>query len=258
MGIRHRRLFVAFVSAAVVTAASGAAAMATDTDLLLDDFARFDRAYVPALALTKMGTQQASQKALGHLKQEWRKFSASHRGSMPDDRLWQTDFNRVCEAIADAERHLKGNQQLDAHESLEAIREIFLESRRRNELIYYLDYLTEFHTTMEEIVLAVKVEKPGDLGSNSIARIRSLTQTAVQQWEQVKSAPFPRERFEFGEEKLAQRQQLLKAETEALRQLTEAIHGNDKARIVDAGRAIKPIFAKSFMLFGDFPQQVKR
>ena len=216
MGNLHHWMFVAFVSATVVTDGVGPTAMAADTNRLLDDFARFDRAYVPALALTKMGTHEASQKALERLNREWRKFSTAHRRAMPSDKLWRVDFDRVGDAIADAEKQLKDGEKLDAHESLEAVREIFLESRRRNGLTYYLDYLTEFHTTMEEIVLAVKVDNPRDLEPDSIAKIHKLTRTASQQWEHVKSAPFHQKRFVFGDEKSAQRKQFLQAETEVL------------------------------------------
>jgi hypothetical protein len=220
---------------------------------LLDSFAELDRAYVPALALTKMGTAEASDKALGKLKRQWRAFNAKYANAVPNDAGWKKDFASVGEAISEAAEHLANGQQLEAHESLEAIREILLEARRRNDMDYYLDRLTEFHTTMEEIVLAVKVEQPSDLTPDEINKIRQLAGKAVEQWDDVKSTPFPSQRFGFHEEKLAKRKQLLQAETMALEKLERALAANDKAEIVATGMAIKPIFAQSFMLFGTFP-----
>lgn len=227
---------------------------ADNAQALLDDFANFDRAYVPALALTKMGTPEASRKAMAKLKERWREFYAKCHKAMPKDSQWQKDFDQVSRAISEAAKHLAEGEQLEAHESLEAIRELLLESRRRNGLDYYLDHLTEFHATMEEIVLAVKVEKPSDLQEDTIKSIRGLTRKAIEQWERVKSATFQRQRFGFSDQKMTQREQLLKAETQALKQLADALDEDDKARIISTGTAIKPIFAKSFMLFGDFPK----
>jgi hypothetical protein len=220
---------------------------------LLDSFAKLDRAYVPALALTKMGTAEASNKALGKLKQQWRVFNAKYADAVPNDDGWKKDFASVGTAISEAADHLANGRQLDAHESLEAIREILLETRRRNGMDYYLDRLTEFHTTMEEIVLAVKVEQPMDLTQDKIEKIRQLTGKAVAQWDEVKSSPFQPQRFGFNEEKMAKRKQLLQAETAALEKLEQALAAKDKAQIVATGMAIKPLFAQSFMLFGTFP-----
>jgi hypothetical protein len=221
---------------------------------LLDSFAKLDQAYVPALALTKMGTPEASKKALGNLERRWQGFRQQYVHAFPDDAQWKTDFESVGKAIGEATEHLAAGRQLDAHESLEAIREILLEARRRNGMDYYLDRLTEFHTTMEEIVLAVKVERPADLSEDKIAEIRKLADRAVKQWDQVKSAPFHVQRFGFNDQKLAKRKQLLQAETNALDKLQQALAAEDRAQIIATGTAIKPIFAQSFMLFGTFPE----
>jgi hypothetical protein len=247
-------LFVVIAALAVLTPIS--VSWAADANDLLEDFAKLDRAYVPALALTRMGTLEASQKALGRLKREWQHFQSRHAGAMPQDAQWQSDFRRVGVAIKDADEDLHDGRQMDAHESLEAIREVLLAARRRNNLDYYLDHLTEFHATMEEIVLAVKDKKPADLRADTIENMQGLTETAIQQWEQVKAAPFSPKRFGFDETKRVQRQHLLEAETHALKELELAVKSGDKKQIIRSGKAIKPIFAKSFMLFGDFPQPI--
>jgi hypothetical protein len=252
----HSRLLYSssrFFLAAALVMTSASRAWAVDAEALQDDFARFDRAYVPALALTKMGTPEASRNAMGRLKIAWREFLAENGQAMPDDGQWRADLAQVGRAIKSAEEHLVEGQQLEAHEALEAIREILLETRRRNGIAYYMDYLTDFHTTMEEIVLPLTEATPGELTPAGIAELRSLTQTAIQQWEKVKSAPIQWSRFGFDEKKAAQRQQLLKAETKALAELKSALGGTDQARIIATGKAIKPFFAKSFMLFGSFP-----
>jgi hypothetical protein len=109
---------------------------------------------------------------------------------------------------------------------------------------------------MEEIVLAVQGKKPSELSPDAIAEIRRLTQTAVHQWDEVKSGSFDQDRFGFDEKKAAQRRKLLTAQTLALGELTKALANTDKAQIIATGQAIKPIFAKNFMLFGDFPKPV--
>jgi hypothetical protein len=218
-----------------------------------DDFAKLDRSYVPALALTKMGTRSASEKALQRLDRDWQAFRERFDSAMPDDNQWPSDCQRISQAIATAKEQLDTGHQLEAHEALEAIREILMESRVRSGLDYYLDHMTRFHDTMEEIVLTVKDKKPDELSQKAVARLPDLARKATQEWNVVKSASFDAERFGFSKQKLAQRQQLLKAETLALQELEQAIATGDLVQIIKKGQAIKPPFAKSFMLFGDIP-----
>lgn len=228
-----------------------------------DDFARLDRSYIPALALTKMGTPEASAKTLQRLQGDWKQFAAKFRTAIPTDRQWMADCDRITEAINQAQERLDAGQQLEAHESLEAIREILMEARVRSKIEYYLDHMTRFHATMEEIVLTVKDKQPAELTPETIAQLQKLTKRATREWNQVKAAPFDSERFGFSKPKLSQRQELLQAETRALSELEKAVAANDRAGMIATGQAIKPLFAKSFMLFGDFPadsisQQGKR
>ena len=140
-------------------------------EALVADFATFDQAYVPALALTKRGTLAACRAAMERLNVSWGKLKDKHGGSMPADPAWAGDFDRVSGLITRASKRLAENDQEGAHELLEGVREVFLKTRRRNGIDYYLDYLTQFHDTMEKIVMpaAAKI-KAGQTSLTSAER----------------------------------------------------------------------------------------
>lgn len=254
----HLLTAAAIVGLSLLVAAGPAAAAENAEPDLRDAFARFDRVYVPALALTKMGTADASRKAVARLKAGWQPFEAGWAKAMPDDPEWQADFDRVGRAIDEAAEAVAAGRPADAHETLEKVRDIFREARRRNGIDYYMDHLTDFHATMEEIVTAVGGETPVRLDQAAIAELAELTSKARRQWTAVESAPFNAGRFAFDEKKQAKRRQLLRAENEALTALEAALAGGSTDEIVASGKAIKPIFAQSFMLFGDFPEPPPR
>jgi hypothetical protein len=220
---------------------------------LLTDFAAFDRAYVPALALTKRGTLPQCRPAMGRLKVAWQELSDKHADSVPSDPTWKTDFGQVAQLIEQAEQRLAEDDQQEAHEQLEGVRELLMKARRRNGIDYYLDYLTIFHDTMEKIVMpaTAKAEK-GDrqLSPAELAEMRSLLQQANQEWQTVTQTALPTGLFPV---ESAAARKMIQAEQRALRALEDALNHGDEKSIISAAQAIKPPFARLFMAFGDFP-----
>jgi hypothetical protein len=140
----------------------------------------------------------------------------------------------------------------DAHEALEHVREVLMKLRLRNRIDYFIDGLTAFHEPMEVIVLAAK-DKSGDtLTEADIGRIRKMLPQAEQAWQRVTVAKLDANDYMLTPAQADDARKLMTLETASLAALKDALAASDKARIAQAAVAIKPNFAKLFMIFGDF------
>jgi hypothetical protein len=140
----------------------------------------------------------------------------------------------------------------DAHEALEHVRDVLMKLRQRNRIDYFIDGLTAFHEPMEAIVLAAK-DKTGDsLDAADIARIRKALPQAEQAWHRVAAAKLDANDYMLTPAQADDARKLMTLENAALSALKDALAASDKARIAQAAVAIKPNFAKLFMIFGDF------
>jgi tetratricopeptide (TPR) repeat protein len=220
---------------------------------LKKDFVSFDKAFIPPLALTRAEKVKPSNKAMKLLKENWGTFKAKYYEANPNDPSWKADFNKVDQKIMEAAKTVKsGKHLIDAHESLEEIRYIFLELRKRNGINYYIDPLSEFHVFMEVIVHTADENDADTLNDGDKEIIREQYEQASRIWNKIKTAEFDRRFYGFSDEKMAKMNKYLRMESEALNKLGKALDDNNNALIITTAKAIKPNYAKLYKLFGDF------
>jgi hypothetical protein len=222
---------------------------------LKDAFARFDRAYVPALALTNFEKSAASHKAYPKLLDAFERLKAETGSAFPDDLQWRADLETIGSYLRKAERKLKTNELKAAHESLEPVRATLMEARQRHDIEYYLDAMTRFHDTMESVVKpSIAALKKGEgLTEARRAELLRLIAQARQQWKAVEAQRLDCQRFAFNGERLRLLKVNIDDEFDALERAEAAARTGDAAAALQAMIAIKPAFARAFMLFGDFP-----
>jgi hypothetical protein len=217
------------------------------------DFAIFDRAYIPALALTNQGEAEQSKAAMILLIEHWSIFKGKYYGHGSKDSKWKKNFDDVEQAILKADEIVKGDRELlEAHELLESIRFTFMELRKRNGIDYYVDYLTEFHEPMEEIVLTSKGKTPDTLIDTDVEKIQELLPEALHFMNKIETPEFDSSLFDFDNEKTRLMKEYIKLESESLSKLEQAMKAGDKKMIIQSSAKIKPNFVKLFFLFGDF------
>jgi hypothetical protein len=217
------------------------------------DMASFDRAYIPVLALTNQRKLPAARRAMHLLHTRWTEFKTRYHSYKSADREWEEDFAAVGQAIKNAQRLLdQGQDPLKAHEELEAIRATLLGLRRRHNLDYYIDYLTEFHQPMEAIVLTAKDKTPEQLTDTDLEEIHRWLPLALNLWDKVIHAECDPNLFRLNSVKQEDRQKYMARESEALAQLQEALASGNRTAILHSALSLKPHFTKLFMLFGDF------
>jgi len=247
--IRHP---LPFFSAALLLpiAVAGCAQFNAPSDIR-HEFAELDRAYVTALALTNQSSPKATQ-AVTALQDHWKVFQERHYGSNGTDTSWQSDFNKVGCRIDVANTFLEQKDAQSAHETLEGVRFILLDLRRRHQVDYYLDYLTKYHEAMEGLLAVVQGKTSETLTVSDLSTLRWRLSEAERQWAVVQAQPFDAALYGFDGQRQERMRQYMQEETEALGHLRAAVESESGEGIVLAAQAIKPPFAKLFVLFGNW------
>lgn len=220
---------------------------------LKKDFVSFDRAFIPPLALTKQGKAMPSKKAMNPLRRNWAAFRAKYYDANPGDPQWKGDFDHIGKAIAEADEIVKSGINLkEAHESLEEIRDVTLNLRKRNNIDYYLDLLNEFHPLMEEIFHFGEDNQPADLTAGGIKSIEDTLYMASAMWTKIENSPFDKDLFGFNDQKIKKMGMFIKMEREALEALSAVIKADNRPMILKSAKGVQPNYAKLFKMFGDF------
>ncbi|MEQ1773515.1 MAG: hypothetical protein ABL891_06995 [Burkholderiales bacterium] len=217
------------------------------------DMVKLDKVYIAALALTSQGKVAESRKAVDALQKEWQEFSNRHANTKPGDAQWKGDFDHVTGMVNDAVKIAASSQKItDAHEALEHVRDVLMKLRQRNRIDYFIDNLTAFHEPMEVIVLAAKDKTADMLADADIASIRKALPQAEKAWQRVATAKLDANDYMLNTAQTEEARKLMAMENASLAALKAALAAGDKARIAQTAVAIKPNFAKLFMIFGDF------
>jgi len=222
---------------------------------IVKEMVHFDQAYIPVLALTSEEKLQPARAAMKSLKPVWQKFNTKY-GTYADDPNWETDIDKIDARIEAAEKIIaRGTGLKDAHEELEHVRVVFLNMRERNAIDYFIDYLTRFHEPMEKIVLTVKGKTVNKLSDADIDLIKHVLPEAMLLWHATSEVKFDPGLYEFNKQQTRALRELINKEQKALDNLEQAIRAGDREKIIAAGVAIKPNFARVFKSFGRFPSK---
>lgn len=220
---------------------------------LEEEMVAFDKVYIPALALTSQNNRAAAEKAMKLTVDQWVEFKGKSAAVLSRNKANNADLAIIDQLITDAERSMRVNGKTDeAHEILEGVLNTLLKIRERNSIDYYIDYTTKFHEPMEAIVLTAKGKTPETLTDTMLLKIRDSFMIAQQDWLNLQNASFDPALFSFDAKKDARRQAYIKAETEAMSRLKNALESGDKGSIITAAMGIKSNFVNLFLLFGDF------
>ncbi len=243
------------VAAIVTVAAVGTTAAAVRSDLpprrqVLADMADFDRAFIPALALTSRGRQDAAVRVLGAVREEWDRFVAQWPtfGSGPD---WAATLASVDRDIAAASAAARQGDLTASHDALERVRHAMADLRRRNGLVYYLDLLTAYHDPMEDIVALARDAGTGPMSAAAVDRLRQeLLPLAAERFRAVETATPDPVIFKLTDEEADRVGALVEAERVALDQLQEEAAQGAAGALPEAARALLPPFVSLYTLFG--------
>ena len=225
------KLSTRIFTASLLLVASLLGAQTKDASLVAS-MATLDKAYIPALGLTGQGNVAQAQTAFLKFESTWSSFKTQTNSALAGDAGWVKDQATVDAIVAEAHESLMVKKDNPgAHEALEGVRKTLLVTRERLGIPYFVDSLTRFHNAMETYL-----GEKDDAASLKV--LRSLAQ-------EVKKA-----------ESLLPAYGLPSTAAQAYSTNWTQMVGLLGSMSSEAEKAkVKPLFIKTFFLFGDFPQK---
>lgn len=218
-------------------------------DDLLYDMARFDRTYIPALILSSgRDTSGQSIFAVKRLRQDWMLLEAKYSHMFTDG----GEASSIGDIISRSDMMISTGEYQKAHTELEKIRGILLEARKKYGVDYYLDHLTEFHSTMERIVGVVRGKPVEEISASDINKMQGMLSMARVQWKGVEAAPFERSSFRFTEDDEKALMLAVAAQAKNIEVFDAALRSRNKKLIAMNAMKLKGGFLSVFRMFGDF------
>lgn len=214
-------------------------------DLLTDAIQKSYSSYRVVLFKTNGKSQPEARAALDQARESWARV-ASQFGVRPpppydqDKQLTQT-FDAIDKTYAEASREVDQGKLGKAHETLEEVRDLLADLRRRNGVIVYSDHMNAYHTAMEEMVddgPALLAKPDGQL--RLMARVGVLDFLAKKLTSEA--GPELAAHAEFAE--------LAKGVTKSVADLEAAALAGNEGAVKDAINALKKPYSRMFLKFG--------
>jgi len=202
--------------------------------------------YRMALFQTNKNDAAKSQKAVMQFQQEWQKIFETYGALPPEvfssDEKWHQTLESISTIAKESDKQIAEGSLIEAHETLEAIRDELSSLRQRNSVVSFSDHINSYHEVMEGLLTAGY--SPGKLDAAAINQIREKLGALKYLAGTIKENA-PQEYAENNKyEKL---QQGLFA---SLDQLEKALNENSPENISKAISGLKPAYAKLFVNFG--------
>lgn len=239
MSLRHSLSLLAFASASALSFTAWAADPVTDA---------IQKAYAPyraALFKTNAGQAGESAEALKQAQAAWAQVAqvVKSQPTVPyaNDALMAKTLTGVDGYYATAVQQVAAGKLPDAHETLEAVRDLLSELRRQNQVIVYSDHMNAYHAEMEHLLdEGPKWLKAGDGMSRIASQAGVLAYLAGKLASEAPAAATASAEFK----------ELLGAVTRSVEALNAAVASGDKAQIEKAIGQVKAPYSKLFIKFG--------
>lgn len=201
--------------------------------------------YRMALFQTSKKDSKASLKFAQQFSQKWQIIRDQYQDNPPAvyalDPLWKSTVASISRISLEGVNEVKQNELEKAHETLEAIRDLLGDLRKRNNTITFSDHVNKYHEQMEA-VLSLKLSD--SISSDQLKQLREYLAVLDYLMAELKdSAPKSYlSNSEFNK--------LLKGNFSALANLRKAIDNESNGVIKKAISLLKPAYAKLFVKFG--------
>lgn len=221
------------------------AGSAAGADPITEAMQRANAPYRVALFKTNGKSQAEAAQAVAEARQGWSRVAADY-GTAPsvpyagDDRFSRTlsDVERV---YARASEQVAANQLAAAHDTLEEVRDLVADLRRRNQVVTFSDHMNAYHAQMERLL---------DDGPSLLAGAEGQTDFAWQAGalDYLASRLKAEAPVEYlkNDEFLA----LLANVEKSMADLKAALRAHDAAAMKDALGKVKAPYSKLFVKFG--------
>ncbi len=177
------------IRALLIALAIGPLAAAADwsTDItLVKDMVVVDKAYIPALMITKAGDESRAQAAVDQLAESWAEFESKWKGTVNEE--WREGFERIDQLVAESAKLSAAPRDLEkAHAALDEIRHLLARLRKEEGIQYFVDFVTSVEDALEEVVRTVGRDKDKPMTPDELDEAEKALVLAQQGWKIVTS-----------------------------------------------------------------------
>lgn len=229
------------LSLCLITAAGSAVAADPVTDAMQKTYAP----YRVALFKTNNKAQEDSRQAVLQAQQGWARMAAEFGANPPAPYAGDSEFGASLAAVSKvyvkALEEIERNQLTEAHETLEEVRDIMADMRRRNQVVVFSDHMNAYHAEMEHLLshgekllaapngMLELTAKTGALDYLA-GRLKTEAPAGLQQNEEFVG--------------------LLKAVEKSVADLKAALFAHDAAKVKESIGKLKGPYSRMFMKFG--------
>lgn len=205
-------------------------------------------AYVPyraALFKTNAKAQADSEQAVADARAQFRALGERYADKPPApydrDPEFAATLKKVDQVLAQADAQIKAGNLAQGHETLEDVRDLLGELRRRNGVVVFSDHMNAYHQEMEHVFGggAATLAKPG--GMLSLAGQAAVLDYLAKRLKSEAPAALARD---------AEFTSLVGAVQASVNVLRAAIERQDEAAVREAIAKIKSPYSRLFIKFG--------
>ncbi|UCD66124.1 MAG: hypothetical protein JSW69_00380 [Deltaproteobacteria bacterium] len=202
--------------------------------------------YRVALFQTNKKNQARSLESAVDFQQQWLAITDKYIEAPPEvyasDPQWEDTLLKIGDIAGMGILEMLDGKLSDAHETLEAIRDELGALRQRNQVSTFSDHVNNYHEAMESLLhLGLK---PDDIDSKAMLSIREelavLEYLAKKMQENAPADYLENQKFHKAMEGIF----------ESLKNLRQAVNGENPDKVAKVIKALKPAYAKVFIKFG--------
>lgn len=234
---------LARTAAALLLAAASAATQAADPLT-----SAMQAAYAPyraALFQTNAKAQAESERALREVRAAWQalrdRFGSAAPTPYAGDTALAATLAEVAQVLDTADAQVRAGRLPEAHETLERVRDLLAELRRRNGVVVFSDHMNGYHEAMEHLLRDGPALLKAEQGVLQLmARVGVLDHLAARLLSEADASLRAQPGFAEGQAAVAA----------SVAQLRQALLAGDSAAAARAIAALKQPYSRLFLRFG--------
>ncbi|UUC91650.1 MULTISPECIES: cytochrome c [Comamonas] len=201
--------------------------------------------YRVALFKTNSNSQAEAQQAIEQARATWSRIVQLYGAQAPApydrDAKFSVSLAKVSKIYEKAANEISRNELAQAHETLEDVRDVMAELRRRNGVVVFSDYMNAYHAQMEKLLI---------LGPKQLDTANGLQELTLQ----TGALDYLAGQLEIQAPEVFSAKQdfqsLLAALRHSVDELKAAILSQDKDKVKAAIGKLKAPYSKIFIQFG--------
>lgn len=233
---RHLLLSVSLLSAA---------GHALAADPLTEAMQKTYAPYRVALFKTNAKAQEESRQAVLQAQQGWNRLVADFGANPPPPYAGDGDLAASLAAVGKvyvtALGEIEANQLAEAHETLEEVRDVMADLRRRNQVIVFSDHMNAYHAEMEHVLNEGEKLLAGPNGALELAaKVGTLEYLAGRVKSEAPANLLKSDEFVA----------MHKALEKSVADVKAALFAKDSAKVKETLGKLKQPYSKMFIKFG--------